>query len=69
MADHEVVEGLNIKQFACLHNGARYRDVIGTRRRISWSRGRDAMHRLLCAVFPTPLPKPDVRLSTHPAFY
>jgi hypothetical protein len=64
-----VIEHIHIHEFTCLDDGTRHGHIIGAGGWVTWSRGRDAIHRLLCAVFPTPLPKPDMRLSPHPAFH
>ena len=44
-------------------------NILPRRLRILWSRAGSAIERFLAPVSPSPLPKPDVPVSEHPAFH
>src|SRR4030067_1212639 len=66
-----VVQQLHIQQLARLQDCPCNGNIIRAWRGVSggWSRDRAHLSTLQLMCFPIPLPKPDMRLSPHPAFY
>ena len=56
-----MVEDLDIEKFAALYKARGETAIFMARVRITWSRNRNAIRALPQAVFPIPLPKPDLR--------
>jgi hypothetical protein len=71
MPDHHVVQYIHIQQFPSLYDCACHNRIIraGSRVPAGWSRDKAHLSTLRLMCFPIPLPKPDMRLSPHPAFY